>query len=209
MAAASGTMYVEGFQGEYTSYTVEIRDPRVDRDAGTLSVDVFSGERDGNSAIVNDAAYTMTINGETAVDGVERSFSGVSSPPRKSTTLTGEVDVSRSVVGVSVTVEPSNQPGSETLEFTVEIPPPEPELSKLSIVSCSGDATVEPGEETTVDVTVRNDNPVTAPVTVTITAGDATAEEQVSLSAGGEQTVSATFTFDSTGDYKPSVEIEV
>lgn len=207
MTVASTTMYVEGFQREFTSYTVEVRDPRVDRDAGTLSVDVFSGERDGTSAIVNNATYTMTIGGETVVDGEERPFSGTSSSLGKSTTLTGDVDVSRSEVDVSVTIAPVGEPGDETLYFTVEIPPPEPDPALVTTTDCSSGGEVDVGEETTVDVTLRNDNPVTAPVTVTIAAGGATAEKRVSLSAGGEQTVSATFAFDSKGDYKPTVEV--
>lgn len=207
MAVVSSIMYVEGFQGEYTRYSIEIRDPRVDRDAGTLSVDVFSGDREGTSAIVNNAVYTMKIDGETVVDGEERPFSGTSSSLGKSTTLTGDVDVSRSEVNVSVTIAPVGEPGDETLDFTVEIPPPEPEPSLVTITDCSGEATVEPGEQTTVSVTLRNDNPVTAPATVTITAGGTSAERRVSLPAGGEQTVSAAFAFDSKGKYQPTVEV--
>lgn len=210
MVVASATTYIEGFGGEYTSYAVEIRDPRVDRDAGTLSVDVFTGERDGNSAIANNAVYTMTIDGQTAVDGEERSLASTTSEVRQATTLTGSVDPSKSAVGVSVTIAPvgwEDQP--ETLEFSVEIPEPEPDESLVTIASCSAGGRGVVGEEVVVSATARNDNPMTAPATVTITAGEQTVERKVSLSGGGEQTVTGAFTFDSPGEYESAAEVEL
>lgn len=92
-------------------------------------------------------------------------------------------------------------------QVNVRVPQPDPKASLVTITSCSEGATITPGEQAAVEATVRNGNPVTAPATVTITAAGASAERRVSLPAGGEQTVSATFAFDSPGEYEPTVEV--
>lgn len=97
--------------------------------------------------------------------------------------------------------------GGGEAQVNATVPQPEPDASLVTISSCSSGGSVAVGENATVDVVVRNENPVSAPATVTVTAADATAEQQVSVPAQGEQQVSVTFTFDSPGDYEPSVEV--
>lgn len=77
----------------------------------------------------------------------------------------------------------------------------------LSVVDCSAPSSATVGDDVPVSATVANSAGVAVEATVTVTAAGESGSETLRLGPGGEATAEVVFTFDSKGDYEPSVEV--
>lgn len=206
---ASRSLWVEGFQGQITSYTVEARDPRVDRDAGTLSFDIYTGNREGSSAIIQNAVYTVSVNGQQVIED-ERNFPARTGYMDKASTFIVDVDPTQTQVDVTVGVDVVGEPGDTSLSFTAEIEqPPEPVTDDDISSSCSLSTTdTIVGNPVTVFADVVNNGEQAAAVDVTVSAGGVSETSRVELDSGETTSVSVEFDLP-VGEHQSSVSTSV
>lgn len=203
MTVASGRISASG-----SSYRVDIRNPRVDLNAGTLTVDIYTGDRSGVTGFIQEAAYTMRIDGEVVAEIPDGRFSPVDGYMEREDPLSGPVDVSKDTVAVEVVVEAFNWGTELSLSFDVDIPALPPERGDIS-TDCSLSAQeAVVGDEVTVTAAVSNAAESPASVTVQIAAAGASETVDLTVLSGGSGSASATFTFDSPGDYTPEITVE-
>lgn len=206
MPAVTFSEYVEGYQGEYTTYNFEVgpdSDPvQYDPASQTVTVPVHA-ERDGNSAIIQDAVFTLRQGGSVIAESGEVGITGNMS---ETAVLEGEIDREGSSTTLDVIFRSEVEDAEASGSFEIATPAP---LSRDDLsVSCSvGSQSVEPGESVTVTATVENPTTMDGSGTVTISVSDATAEESVDLPAGESVTVEGTFELSEVGEYQPSVEV--
>lgn len=205
---ASAVFNVRGYKDRYTSYVIEVRNPTVDFGSGTISVDVWTGKREGNSAIVQEANYSLAANGTEIASLTDADFTGTSSSLGKAVTISGPIDTSQSSVRLTLTtVLPAWDDATEEMGFSVDIP--QPVTSDDLSVSCSvSPPNVAPGESVTVSGTVENSGDGAASVDVTVAAGDVSETERLEIAAGGTGTVEVEFELP-VGTYTPTVSASV
>lgn len=206
--AAATTVYVEGFEGRYTSYALEVRDPRVDFEDETVTIDVYTGKRDGNSAIVEEADYVLSAGGQEIARKEGAEWNARSSEVDEAVSLTGEIDTNTSEASLSLDVTLPEWDASETVDFDVEIPDQvsEDDLS----VDCSADPSqVTVGERVTVTATVSNDADTEADVEIVIELAGATDETTEVVSGGESVEREAAFEMEEAGEYEPRVNAEL
>ena len=116
-------------------------------------------------------------------------------------------------------------PDAESIEYRIEYEYEAPEQGEfsgsasrsfelidadaVSVESCSSGGEVTVGEETTVSVTVANENAVEVDADVRIGAGGTDTTETVRVPADGTATVDVTFAFDEPGEYAPDVSVSL
>lgn len=203
---ASTTVNIEGFRGQYTSYAIEVRNPKVDGD--TVSVDVHTGNRDGDSAIVEEANYVLHADGSEIDRKEGANFNNSSSSVSRAVTLSGEADTSSGTLPMSLELTFPAWSGSETLDFEVDI---EPEVSESDLlVSCSRKpAEVTVGERVTIIATVENTAEADANVDIVVELAGATDEMTETVSAGETIEREVQFEMEEEGEYESEVRVSL
>ena len=201
MTVSTLRLAIQGFQGRYTTYPMEVVDPSYNRNSGEFSVSITS-ERNGRSAIVNNAVAELYVNGTKIAEGSD----APSAYGGEWVTLTGTTDAQPPFdVEVVVTApEWDNESGSGG--FTFELPFQE---SAVTVTCEQGDAEITVGDQVAVPFIIENENSGAAFVSIGVTFGGATATIEATVPGGGSESVSTTFEPTETGQFTPTVSVSV
>lgn len=191
------TLVVSGFRGESTWYDLELATVEYDGGAVTATVDT---SREGESAYVDSASVSLTINGgevSTATENIS-SRSG-------SFTISGPASPGDSL---SVEVVATNW-DNESATLSGSVPRPEADPDLVSVDCSTSPERITLGETTTVAATISNDNDNAVAVDVTFELADAS--ETLTVDVGGGETEQAEVTFEpvDTGEYTPEIEYDI
>ncbi|MFW5896347.1 MAG: CARDB domain-containing protein [archaeon] len=196
--AIAGTKLCEGA----TCYTVDVREPSVDASTGEISFPVETGNRTGETEIVQDADWTLYQNGEEIA--TMTGFSPASGYTSEVGELSGTADLTAPGEFEVEIVLVNWDDATTTFDFSYDLPSPPPEEEDIS-VSCSSPSEAVVGEDVVVEATVENDGPSSASVSVEGTFGGASETEEVEVRSGGSASVEFTFVPEEAGEFSPEV----
>lgn len=194
-----------GIGANGTSYQIEARNPSFDMEAGTFSVEIFTGDRNGRTGFIRSANYTMRVNGGVVDEISDGQFAGREFMS-KAQTLSGNIDTTESSLFVEVNVEAFAWDSSVRMTFTVDVP--KPQRGDFQVDCSLTDSEIVAGDTATVSAVVSNGGDLDGKVVVSVSAAGVSEQRTLTIPAGGSGTIETTFAFDATGDYTPDVAID-
>ena len=99
--------------------------------------------------------------------------------------------------------------GPGQAQVNVETPFPDPDPDLVTVPSCDGTQTVDPGEDALVDVTIANENIVDVDATLTVSVGPTEAVETVTVPAEGEADIQTAHALEDAGEYDVTVSVSI